>query len=305
MNTVWEQRQVPWNGVGVGTTQAQSVEEAMAISQLDWEVKTQPMTDVFGNVIPDWQEVMRMDNHNPLGIVKGRYSTIQNREAFSFIDYMLQDGATFERAGCYHGGEMTWMSIKLPSRQIAGEPFDLYAFIMTGHDGNHSLFAAFTTIRAWCCNMAHLVSKNAHYKFTISHKGNVEGKMEEAKQVLIHADNYYNGLEDTAQMLRQIKLDKAKAKKMIDSLVPINEDKMSENQIINLQHRREHMAYIFLEAPDLQNEDMNGWRFINAVSDYETHFVPSRFSDNYSENRLIHLVTENSLVNKAYDMIVA
>ena len=218
---------------------------------------------------------------------------------------MLDDGASFECAGCYHGGEMTWMSVKLPSRQIADEPYDLYAFIMTGHDGGHSLFAAFTTIRAWCCNMAHLVSQNAHYKFSISHKGNVQGKIEEAKQVLLQADNYYTGLEETARRLREIKLEKKQVRELIDKLVPIDENKMSENKIISLQQERERMAYIFLDAPDLQNESFNGYRFVNAISDYETHLIPKRFTENYKENRLIQLVTQNSLVDKAYNLLVA
>lgn len=299
----WEQRTVPWNGVGVDISASANVVEAMRLANIDWEVKTQPIVDIFGNEISGYNEVMRMDNHEALGVVKGRYTTIQNADAFSFVDYM--DGATLDKAGSYHGGEMTWMSVKLPSRIIADEPYDLYAFIMTGHDGGHSLFAAFTTIRVYCCNMAHLVSKNAHYKFTISHKGNVQGKIEEAKQVLLQADNYYTGLEETARQLRKIKLEKAQAKKLIDKLIPIDEYKLSENQIISLQQRREHMAYIFLDAPDLQNESFNGYRFINAVSDYETHFIPQRYTDNYKENRFMQLVTQNSLVDKAYSLLVA
>lgn len=301
----WEERNVPWNGVGVSIVDCKDVNSAMKVSELDWEVKTQPIIDVFGNEISGYNEVMRMDNHNPLGIVQGRYSTIQNSEAFSFIDYMLGDGAQLDRAGCYHGGEMTWMSVKLPRKEIAGEPYDLYAFIMTGHDGNHSLFAAFSTIRVWCCNMAHLVSANAHYKFTISHKGNVQGKMEEAKQVLMQADNYFTGLQETANRLRKISLEKKQVKELIDKLIPIDEKKLSSNQIISLQQKREHMAYIFLEAPDLQNEKFNGYRFVNAVSDYESHLLPSRITDNYKENRFMSLVTQNNLTDAAFKLLVS
>ena len=101
----WEQRTVPWNGVGVDISASANVVEAMRLANIDWEVKTQPIVDIFGNEISGYNEVMRMDNHEALGVVKGRYTTIQNADAFSFVDYM--DGATLDKAGSYHGGEMT------------------------------------------------------------------------------------------------------------------------------------------------------------------------------------------------------
>ena len=65
----WNQRTVPWNGVGVDIKDCRDVESALKVSQLDWDVETHDIMDSYGDTIPGYQEVMRMDNHQALGIV--------------------------------------------------------------------------------------------------------------------------------------------------------------------------------------------------------------------------------------------
>ena len=39
-----------------------------------------------------WQGITRMDTGDCLGIMKGRYETIQNTECFDFMDNLVSDG---------------------------------------------------------------------------------------------------------------------------------------------------------------------------------------------------------------------
>ena len=49
----------------------------------------------------------------------------------------------------------------------------------------------------------------------------------------------------------------------------------------------------------------NGWRFINAVSDFATHADPLRKTKNYNENLFLRTAEGNPMIDKAYKMVLA
>ena len=61
----------------------------------------------------------------------------------------------------------------------------------------------------------------------------------------------------------------------------------------------------YWEAPDLSGVGKNGYRFINAVSDFATHAEPIRRTRNYKENLFLRTVEGNSMIDKAYKMVLA
>lgn len=300
----FENRQVPWSGIGADISKASCVDEAIAMSGLNWEIGLGDVYDGAGKVIPKHKAITRVDTGTVFGIVKDKYKPIQNAEAFSFADILLTQGATFEKGGCYKGGDTIWFLMKLPSRSYAGDEHNLYMFLMNGNNGKKSLFAAFTTIRAMCCNMAHLVSKNATYKVSLQHRGNVEGKMLEAQQVMAGAQEYFDGLAHTMDELRKVNVSRAEMTKIIEGLFPYTEnatDRMKRTQV----EKRNQLTNILLEAPDLQNEGWNGLRLVNAITDFESHSEPARHTEDFKDNRLMNLATKPMLADKVVKMLVA
>ena len=61
----------------------------------------------------------------------------------------------------------------------------------------------------------------------------------------------------------------------------------------------------YWDAPDLANIGRNGYRFINAVSDFATHAEPIRRTKNYNENLFLRTVEGNPMIDKAYKMVLA
>ena len=59
----------------------------------------------------------------------------------------------------------------------------------------------------------------------------------------------------------------------------------------------------YFDAPDLQNVGKNGYRFINAVSDFATHAKPLRERINYRENLFSRTVDGNAMIDRAYDLL--
>lgn len=299
----WERRTTPFNGIGIDVSDCQSIGEVLYRTNLDFDVNTRPVYDIYGREIPRFRAVTRTDTGDVFGITKENYRPVQNREAFAFVDDLLKQGASFDKAGAYKCGLLSWVQMKMPPMMVEGEEYKPYIFLTAGHNGKTGNIAAMGTIRAICCNMAKTVWANANYKVSITHKGDVQGKMTEARKVMAHADNYLEGFKRACYELKGRPLSKDKVKVMIDSLFPIDEQ-MEETKVENIQRKRERLSYIYLQAPDLQNEPDNGYRFLNAVSDYESHTEPGHQVTGWRENRMLRLTTAPSLTDKAYEMVM-
>ncbi len=85
---------------------------------------------------------------------------------------------------------------------------------------------------------------------------------------------------------------------------PVTEDMSAaqkKNNIILLND----MKARYIDAPDLQDMGKNGYRFVNAVSDFATHAEPVRKTKNYRENLFLKTAEGNPLIDKAYQMAVS
>lgn len=67
-----------------------------------------------------------------------------------------------------------------------------------------------------------------------------------------------------------------------------------------MQHLRTHFY-----APDLKSLCKNGYRFINAVSDFATHAKPLRETSNYRENLFNKTIEGNPVVDKAMKIVLS
>ena len=66
----------------------------------------------------------------------------------------------------------------------------------------------------------------------------------------------------------------------IDDLFPVKED-LSDQQKKNVDRMKEDVKIRYFDAPDLKHVGKNGYRFVNAVSDYATHAEPVRRTQNW------------------------
>lgn len=134
------------------------------------------------------------------------------------------------------------------------------------------------------------------------HTGNIQDKMQEAKDTLFMAEKYMDSLGKEFENLRRKKLTEQQVKEYIEILLPM-EDGSTPQQIKNIKKLREDMKTRYFEAPDLKGVGNNGYRFINAVSDFATHSMPLRKTANYQENLFARTVEGNPLIDKAYQMM--
>ena len=136
------------------------------------------------------------------------------------------------------------------------------------------------------------------------HTGDIQGKLEEAKDTLFKAETYMDNLGREFEALRMKKMTDKQVLDYIEILLPIDENAtvLQKKNIIRLQ---EDMKARYFDAPDLKDVGKNAYRFINAVSDFATHAAPLRKTTNYKENVFSRTVEGNPLIDKAYQMVCA
>lgn len=297
-------RETPWHGLGTRVVTAPSSKEALELAGLDWKVHQQPIY-TEAEEIPGYKANVRSTDGKVLGVVTDRYRIIQNDEAFSFTDALLGEGVRYETAGSLLGGKKVWLLAHMPHEYIiSGERISPYLVFSNTHDGSDAVKVALTPIRVVCSNTLNLALSTAKRSWSMIHTGNIEEKLQEAKDTLFMAEKYMDNLGKEFEKLRRIKVTDQQVMEYIELLLPIEPDATLQ-QRRNVNRLRDDMKMRYFDAPDLKDLGNNAYRFVNAVSDFATHSEPLRRTRNYRETMFARTVEGNPLIDKAYRMVCA
>ena len=295
VETMFYVRETPWHGLGTRVMEAPGSEDALELAGLNWKVRQEPIYTDNNLLIPGYKANVRDLDDKVLGVVTDRYKVVQNDEAFAFTDGLLGEGVRYETAGALLDGRKVWILARMPRE-----------FIINGEQISPSgaIKVAVTPIRVVCNNTLNLALSTAKRSWSMVHTGDVQGKMEEAKQTLFMAEKYMSRLGREFENLRKIELTDRQVMDYIKLLLPYeNED--NSLHVRNINRLREDMQKRYFDAPDLKDVGNNAYRFVNAVSDFATHSEPIRRTKNFKENLFSRTVEGNPLIDKAYQMLCA
>ena len=305
VETMFYVREKPWHGLGTLVAEAPASTDALICAGLDWRVEQKDVYTGNGSLIPGYKVNLRSTDNAALGIVSDRYKVVQNEDAFQFTDDLLGEGVTYETAGALQGGKKVWMLAKMPQRYfIAGDEITPYLVVMNAHDGSSGIKVAMTPIRVVCQNTLNLALNRAKRIWTTKHTENVLSRVHEARETLQLAEAYMGELGRGIDALSQIRLTDKKVMEVMQEFFPVTED-MPEIQRKNNLRLLDDMKRRYFDAPDLSHVGRNGYRFVNAVSDFATHADPIRKTKNYNENLFLRTVEGNPMIDKAYKMVLA
>ena len=305
VETMFSVREKPWHGLGAVVMEAPTSAEALRLAGLNWKVVQEPVYTGHNEMVKGYKANVRSSDRKVLGVVSDRYKVVQNVDAFSFTDELLGKGVRYETAGSLQEGKKVWLLARLPREYIiAGERISPYLVFSNTHDGSGSVKVAVTPIRVVCNNTLNLALDTAKRSFSMMHAGNVQDKIQEAKDTLFMAEKYMDSLGIEFEQLRRQKVTDAQVKEYIELLLPMEDDATSIQSKNTIKLRRD-MEQRYYNAPDLQKVGNNAYRFINAVSDFATHSEPLRRTANYSENLFGRTIDGNPLIDKAYQLIKA
>ena len=275
--------EVPWHGLGTQLENPATAEEAINAAGLDWEVKCGHIIVSNFNekkvskeiVIPEHFCTVRMDKKIPLGIVGRLYTPIQNREAFSFFDSVVgEKQATYHVAGALGKGETVWILAKLPSDiRIVGtdDIINKYLLLTNRHDGTMSLRMFFTPIRVVCQNTlsAALSVRKTGEGVTLRHFPDIHKKVDQARQTLGLAIQYYNELSEAFNALARIEINQEWLDEYLEGVMPTPKNKEASTRLLNI---RSGMKGRFESASNsLPGIRGTAWAAYNAVTEYVDH----------------------------------
>ena len=298
-------REKPWHGLGTRVMTAPTSEEALELAGLNWKVVQEPVYTGENELIEGYKANVRDSDRKVLGVVTNRYRVIQNSDAFSFTDALLGEGVRYETAGSLMGGRKVWLLARLPHEYIiTGERISPYIMFCNTYDGSGAVKAVVTPVRVVCNNTLNLALSTAKRSWSMIHTGNIQEKLEEAKDTLFRAEEYMDSLGQEIEKLRMKKITDKQVMDYIEVLLPI-EDGSTPQKVKNISRLREDMKMRYFDAPDLKNVGKNAYRWINAVSDFATHSTPLRKTSNYKENVFSRTMDGNPLIDRAYQLVKA
>lgn len=281
-----------------GTTDVEKVLEA---SHLDFEVElvaakyfnhvtkkienvaefTDPST---GEVLPLIRIPRRSDTGEAFAVSHGKqYTTMQNRDAFGFLQNVCQTGELlWESAGAFGNGERVFVCARLPENVIVdrgGIADEIVPIIsaINSHDGKTKFVVITSPWRIVCANTERMAFRDAAYMWSVKHTPNMnsEAKRMEAQRTLGLTVKYYERFEEMATTMARAKMTRASLDKFLEELFPIAGEetptKKNKNDV-----KKEEVRFL-IETGE-RNENCRGtkWAAYNGVTEYLDHFRPLR-----------------------------
>jgi len=177
--------------------------------------------------VPGYFATLRTDTEQVLGVVGKDYEVVQNKDAFSFFDAIVEDdGIQYETAGALGKGERIFITAKLPGYIKVGSDdlIEKYLFLTTSHDGFGSITAAFTPTRIVCNNTLNAALRNCSNSIRIRHTANAQERLGEAHKVMGISNKLSEQLEGIFNQWSIIRITDQQVQRLIQlAMVPNKE----------------------------------------------------------------------------------
>lgn len=227
-----------------------TVSQAIEQGGLDWMVELRDPISHDDDAVeaPEWRQVVKLEDllvdgktvreFRTLGMVKGRYTVLQNRAAFAFFDRATLEGAAVINAvGHLDHGRVVWAVARRPETMelYPGDVIHQNLVLVTAHDGSHAVKVMFTPYRSTTGTMLGVKSaRRQRTEVRVRHTKSMEEKMADLHNVLAAESGYFDrwrtalvGTEEK-QGFKQRIVTEDQIKKVVSGLFPaqtkINED---------------------------------------------------------------------------------
>lgn len=273
-------KETPWHRLGHVIEKAPTIEEAIQLANLDWEVNLMDLSITNTGTPVTHKASVRSDTGEVLGVVGPNWTPLQNRESFSFFDEFIESGsASLETAGSLRNGRIVWVLAKINIDQqevIKGDPIERYVLLSNEHSGKMAVRVGFTDVRVVCNNTLNIAHNSEASKLIrVKHSRNVSQNVMNIKEVMNLAEQEFIANVEQMKML---------TRKGINSEDVANYVKMTFFQGVDLKSTR--ATNRFETTLDKINElievgqgsDLKGvkgtvWGLYNASTEYLTHYI--------------------------------
>ena len=293
---IFSLRDTPWHREGTVLQEAPSLDEALRLGGLDFEVEVRPL---YTRALPfpglpevgEYRQVengcatVRTDREQVLGIVSARYQPLQNRDALGVLEPLLDSGlASLETGGSLRGGRDVWMLVRFNVdspvvQEVFAEEVIPFGLISNNHSGVRKVVVQETPIRVVCANTLSLALKGRSRALGVRHTASVEAKTVEAAQQLWGAlIERYEMAARQYQALKQHHLDTALFRRLVlDAAAPmpaaLEQPGLTARQETTRQRilaRRARLTHLWTEGAG-HTGDHSAWEALGAITQSVDH----------------------------------
>ena len=272
----------PWHGLGVAIPEGKklSIEEAIGVAGLDWEVKIQHIFTKDGRGIPlgilNQYVTCRTSDNAVLGIVGKDYQAFQNRDAFKWFQPFLESGeATIETAGSLKGGSRIWVLARIRRDPLVVWKEDImehYVLLSNSHDGSLAVKVGFTPIRVVCNNTLCLAHESkASQLLRVKHTSRVLENLKDIREMMDLAQREFAATVVQYRRLSSKEINSADLVKYVRLVFNLKERKRTSDR-----ERQEKIVpgvvRLFESGRGSRMAGRNYWGAYNAVNEYLNYF---------------------------------
>ena len=287
--------EIPWHGLGVSLASPATLDEALKVGGLNWEVgdvdlmtADDPPSPVSKRKALVRSDRPRGDPKRVLGVVHRGFAPIQNRDAGMLFDAIFGRGERVYHTGGYLGeGQVIWLLAKIDKTlKIGAEDIvQPYALMANSHDGSMAFNIRLTTVRVVCQNtLAMAMHERLGQNFRRSHQGSFAQHAEAAQDFFAATLRELDFVAESFTRLSERRCSNEQIQRVLDALLP--EPKKPRNSAQNLgllrawEQRADAVKAARRAISDLREsgkgmhlEGSRGtfWGLLNAVLEYVDH----------------------------------
>jgi phage/plasmid-like protein (TIGR03299 family) len=286
-----------WHGLGQIVQDYPTSAAAIQHAGLDYTVEKRQLftydndnvlQDVEGSLqipeiaVPNYYATLRTDTQDVLGVVGKDYEIVQNKDAFTFFDAIVDEGIMYETAGALGKGERIFITAKLPGYIKVGNDdlIEKYLFLTTSHDGFGSITAAFTPIRIVCNNTLNAALRNCSNSIKIRHTVNAKERLEQAYKVMGIANKLSEDLEGIFDRWAKVIITDKSLKRLIQLAMVPNKEVLHNLQ----QGKQDELSTTFKNMCDSVYEYALSSTTQNTATTKETVFGAYNAVTGYFQN---------------------
>lgn len=282
--------------LGSDVSSADSLDGALGLAGMNWGLKVVEANDVAvretredGSVsgwvhtrAPEQRFVMRTDNWDTLGVVRGSYQDVDNRTAFGVAEAMVSQipDARYSRAFELDFGRQAYLELRMPESDIRVGDGNMDVIragmrFQTTHDGQGSIRGSVTLERQVCTNGMVVQIKDVGHSYKIRHSLSASDRLLEAQKIAISAGQYIETFAQTARFMIATPMSPLEFGAFLDDLIPqpvthggpLTWTAKEKRDMNAWGKRRQELVKLFRTADTNESGRGTRWAAFNAITE--------------------------------------
>lgn len=264
-----ERKGLPFVFPGVtDVTDCNTAEQVITKAKLNWNVDKCELGSIIDKEYYKANNaygIYRTDKNIILGVVKGRYTAIQNTECFKFFNHAIgKNKAVWQTAGCYGNGEKIFVSAKLPNNiTVNGDVVENYLVFSNSHDGTSGVKILFTPVRLICFNMLNAAFKQKTAYISFRHTQSVHENIDIANEILGICKIETEQLSERFNYMNKITVKDEQARQIFADVILTDKEKEQIKMTGHTIHQIIHRDYNAITDSEISMKKVNTLSQIN------------------------------------------